>query len=117
MSAPQKRSAAEALRALEAMAEDDAAEPEMDRILALKPEEVDRELAAAGIDPAAARARGVKLAQDAGLAAPAPRPRRGVRAVVLLLAAAFAVVLLVWSQERDRGAHAPPAPRAPQSSP
>ena len=114
MSAPEKRSTADTLRALEAMADDDAAEREMDRILALKPEEVDRELAAAGIDPAAARARGAKLAREAGLTpgkvGPASRPRRVVRAVVLLLAAALAVALLVWSQKPPGGAHAPPPP-------
>jgi hypothetical protein len=58
-----KLTATEVMRALETMSEDDADEREMARILALSPEEVDRELAAHGVDPAEARARGESLAR------------------------------------------------------
>ena len=65
MSAPKKPSAAEVLAKLLDMADDDAAEREMDRILALTPGEVDRELEAHGIDPAKVRARGELWAREA----------------------------------------------------
>jgi hypothetical protein len=63
MSPPQKLSAVETLRVIEAMVEDHAAEREMDRILALEPQELERELVELGIDPAAARAQGDAIAR------------------------------------------------------
>jgi hypothetical protein len=59
-----KPTATEVMRALETMSEDDADEREMARIRALSPEELDRELAAAGIDPAESRARGERVARE-----------------------------------------------------
>jgi hypothetical protein len=57
----EKRSAAETWRALQGQ----AAEDEMDRILALSATELDRELEAAGLDPKAERERGEQLAEEA----------------------------------------------------
>jgi hypothetical protein len=59
-----KPTATELMRALETMSEDDADEREMARILALTPDELDRELAAHGVDPADARARGENMARE-----------------------------------------------------
>lgn len=71
MSTPHKRSAAEAWEALRAMADEDderwddeAAEREAERILALSPEEVRRELIEAGLDPDEVRARGQQLMEQ-----------------------------------------------------
>jgi hypothetical protein len=57
----EKRPAAETWRALQGQ----AAEDEMDRILALSDTDLDRELEAAGLDPQAERARGEQLAEEA----------------------------------------------------
>jgi hypothetical protein len=110
MNSPQRPTALETLHALEAIEDEAAAEREMDRILALSPHELERELEDLGIDPAAARAQGDAIAQRIGRAAepettsadpgrsgltkgtPAPRRQKG-RAVLLLLAAAFAAIL------------------------
>ncbi len=87
MTSARKRSATEAWSALEAMGAQDAAERavveddarEMDRIAGLTEEQIERELAAAGIDPAAARALSDRLGRMVGpqtAAPPAPRKRR-----------------------------------------
>ena len=55
---PKKRTPAETWDAIMRMADDDAADQEAERILALSPEELDRELAAEGFDPAKLRADG-----------------------------------------------------------
>ena len=128
MSTPHKRTAVETWDALRAMGAEDAAEghdddpanrdddgaadPEADRILALRPDEVRRELAVAGIDPNETQARADRLAAEvARTAAPQPiplqgpiplhgakpAPARGPRptpAALWMLAAAFAAVLL-----------------------
>jgi hypothetical protein len=116
MSGPQKRTDAETWAALEAMAKEsddrdeaEADEAEMARIAALSDEELDRELAAAGIDPAEARARGEEIAEkvrartaaQATAATTSPvanvpvlRPRRLSRGTLVLLAAALAATLL-----------------------
>jgi hypothetical protein len=64
-----KRSAAETWRALEEMteeAEDEAKiDAEMERILSLSEDEVSRELADAGFDPADVRARGEAIGREA----------------------------------------------------
>jgi hypothetical protein len=59
-----KPTAVELMRALETMSEDDADEREMARILALSPDELDRELAEHGVDPAESRERGERLARE-----------------------------------------------------
>jgi hypothetical protein len=100
MTAPRKPTATETMRALETMSEDDEAEREMHRIIALPPEQLDRELAEAGIDPAQSRARGEAIALKAArLAAEgkAQPPRRLFsRGASLLLAAAMAA-LFTWT--------------------
>jgi hypothetical protein len=100
MTTPRKLTATETMRALETMLEDDEAEREMERILALSPEQVDRELAEAGIDPAAARARGEAIARKAvALAAERkpPPPRRLFSPTTSLLLAAALAALLTWT--------------------
>jgi hypothetical protein len=115
MSTPQKRTTAQTWEALRAMAadddahrdHDDAADPEADRILALRPDEVRRELAEAGIDPNETQARADRLsAEIARITAPRPIPlhpgekptparaSRQAPPALWLLAAAFAAVLL-----------------------
>jgi hypothetical protein len=107
-----KRTAAEVWQALETMELDDAAEREMDRVAAMTPEEVRRELAEAGFDPEESRARGVELArafaqQQAAPVVPAPARRRpSRRAVALLLAAAFGLLAVVmWRRAENWIAH------------
>jgi|HubBroStandDraft_4_1064222.scaffolds.fasta_scaffold76043_2 hypothetical protein len=100
MTAPRKPTATETMRALETMSQDDEAEREMHRIAALSPEQLDRELVEAGIDPAQSRSRGEAIARKAArLAAEgkAQPPRRIFsRTTGLLLAAAMAV-LFTWN--------------------
>jgi hypothetical protein len=63
MSTPKtKRTPAETWDAIMKAAEDDAAEQEMERVLAMSDAEVDDELAAAGFDPVKVRADGAALA-------------------------------------------------------
>jgi hypothetical protein len=107
MGGPQKRTEAEAWRALESTAAaenddgalDEADEKELARITALSDEELDKELAAAGIDPDSVRTKGSEIAtqlreRDQPKAVPI-RPRRlSGRTTAILLAAALAVLLL-----------------------
>jgi hypothetical protein len=139
MRPPQKRTAAETWKALEALGEDEAAEREMDRVLALPAQEIDRELAQLGIDPAASRARGDQVARHVarefaqpgidpaasrargdpapfGVRGPASlraRPERRSRAAIALVAAALAaMVVATWGgvgEKIARWLH-PPAP-------
>lgn len=146
MTEPRKRSAVETWRALEEMADDAEEEAkidaEMERILALSPDQVARELVDAGFDAEAVRARGEALGREAAAreaaareAAPVAMPspasvrsiaprRRGVARTVLLLAAALAVaaVLVVagaflWNSRSDNVAapnlHPDPPPEPP----
>ncbi len=99
MTTPRKPTATETMRAIESMAEDDEAEREMERILALPPEQLDRELAEAGIDPAQSRARGEAVAREAArLAAEGRRqpPRRLFSRTTSLLLAAALAALFTW---------------------
>ena len=121
MTEPRKRTAAETWRALEEMTEDAEEEAkidaEMERVLALTPDQVERELADDGFDLQAIRARGEAIARQATAleaastaSAPAPAlapppaltpsqapaavipiaPRRSLVRTVMLVAASFA---------------------------
>jgi hypothetical protein len=140
---PRKRTAAETWRALEAMTEDaeeageeDAEEDakidaEMERILSLSEDEVSRELADAGFDPADVRARGEAIGRAATAHEAPPdaqpitppqvhpiAPRRTPRVrMVLLVAAALAVAtallmagLLALNYLPDNAASPAPTP-------
>jgi len=100
MTTPPKPTATETMRALETMSEDDEAEREMHRILALSPEQVDRELAEAGIDPAESRARGAAIARKAAALAAegkAQPPRRLFSRTTSLVLAAALAALFTWT--------------------
>ena len=119
MTTPRKPTATETMRAVETTSQDDEDEREVHRILAKSPEQVDRELAEANIDPAAARARGEAIGRKA--AAPAaegkaqPPRRLFSRTTSLLLAAALAALLTWtvaptiarWVRPRDMGPDTP----------
>lgn len=119
-----KRRAAETLDALERQASED----EMDRILALGDAELDAELASAGFDPTAERAKGARMAERArGKVVPLPAARRPSR-LVWLMAAGFALLagavaatqgpaVVAWLKggppEPIRPANEPPRPLSP----
>jgi hypothetical protein len=100
MTTPRKLTATETMRALESMSDDDEAEREVERVLAMPAEQLDRELAGAGVDPAAARARGAAVGREAArLAAEGqrkPRRRQFSTTMSLVLAAALAAVF-TWT--------------------
>lgn len=90
-----RRTAEETWRALEAIEEDDSAE--MERILALSPAALDRELAEAGVDPTAVDTLGDECARMAAptVARPAiAKKRRAPTRTLLLLAAVLALAVL-----------------------
>jgi hypothetical protein len=100
MTTPRKPTATETMRAIESMPEDDEAEREMERVLALPPEQLDRELAEAGIDPAQSRARGEAIAREAARQAAEGRrqpPRRLFSRTTSLLLAAALAALFTWT--------------------
>lgn len=132
MTASRKRTPAETWRALE----DSATEAEMDRVLALTDDALDRELAGAGMNPDELRARGEELGRRAAgerareaaearpreganvsrlpIAAPAQPQRLGLRRGrwALLFAAALAAILFaIWRASDDKVA-APYHPKA-----
>jgi hypothetical protein len=132
MNAPRKPTAVEAWRMLQALSDDDEAERDRQRILALKPEELDEELAAAGIDPAESRARARAFAKlvaktiepaskELGTAVvPHPlRPRRrpfSRTGVVLLLAAALALLGMLFRNSDQERVGQPPPPHGQPGS-
>ena len=116
MTGSKKRTPAEAWDALKNMADEIADDEEIERVLALSDEDLDKELADAGLDPEKVRARGQALGEQlarAGASAPAPalapapapapgaavvplRPRRRATLRVLTaLAATLCVLALV----------------------
>jgi hypothetical protein len=100
MTTPRKLSATETMRALESLSDDDAAEREAERILAMPAEQVDAELAEAGIDPAASRARGEAIGREAARRASEGRRklrRRQFSSTTSLVLAAALAALFTWT--------------------
>ena len=90
MKRTEKKTPGETLRALEHQAEADRL---MDEVLAMSPEDVERELLAAGYDMAEVRKRGLAMQKELEAAFAPPRPR--VTRLVFLLAAALGALLLI----------------------
>jgi hypothetical protein len=100
MTTPRKLTATDTMRSLKSLSDEDAAEREAERILAMPAEQVDAELAEAGIDPAASRARGEAIGREAARRAAEgqrkPRRRQFSSTTSLVLAAALAA-LFTWT--------------------